>query len=91
MTAGRFIATASLNAARGDGIDRDPQDRLDRAVDELAASRAQLARAGNNLNQIAFGLNAAGVLMPDDLTATLNAVRDAVANVDDAATQLVGR
>ena len=35
----------------------------------------QLKRIGNNLNQIARQLNALGQLVPDELTETLNAVR----------------
>ncbi len=89
VTVGRFLATSAISAARGTPADRDPQDRLDRAVDELAASRAQLARVGNNLNQMVFGLNAAGYVQPTELAPTLGAVRAAVAAVDDAAAQLV--
>ncbi|GAA2972249.1 hypothetical protein GCM10010519_04220 [Streptomyces lactacystinicus] len=89
VTVGRFLATSAISAARGTPADRDPQDRLDRAVDELAASRAQLARVGNNLNQMVFGLNTAGYVQPAELAPTLGAVRAAVAAVDDAAAQLV--
>ena len=35
----------------------------------------QLKRIGNNLNQIARQLNALGQVVPDELTETLNAVR----------------
>ncbi|MGW2397127.1 plasmid mobilization protein [Kitasatospora sp. NPDC001664] len=89
QTVSRFVATSTLAAARGQSAVGDPQDRLDRAVDELAAARAQLARVGNNLNQIAFGLNAAGYVQPADLDPTLGAVRKAVAVVDATAAELV--
>nr|BEK67508.1 hypothetical protein KPHV_47350 [Kitasatospora purpeofusca] len=89
QTVSRLVATASLAAARGHSVATDPQDRLDRAVDELAASRAQLARVGNNLNQLTFGLNAAGYVQPTELALTLGAVRRAVAVVDDTAAKLV--
>ncbi|MFD0279812.1 hypothetical protein ACFVHB_38790 [Kitasatospora sp. NPDC127111] len=89
VTVGRFLATSAISAARGTPADRDPQDRLDHAIDELAASRAQLARVGNNLNQMVFGLNAAGYVQPTELAPTLGAVRTAVAAVDAAAAQLV--
>ncbi|WP_374209193.1 plasmid mobilization relaxosome protein MobC [Kitasatospora sp. A2-31] len=89
VTVGRFLATSAISAARGTPADRDPQDRLDHAVDELAASRAQLARVGNNLNQLVFGLNASGYVEPAALAPTLGAVRTAVAAVDAAAAQLV--
>ncbi|MEU4113302.1 plasmid mobilization relaxosome protein MobC [Kitasatospora sp. NPDC028055] len=89
VTVGRFLATSAISAARGTAANRDPQDRLDRAVDELASSRAQLARVGNNLNQMVFGLNAAGYVQPAELAPTLGAVRAAVAAIDAAAAQLV--
>ncbi len=89
QTVARFVATSTLLTARGQSSDHDPQDRLDRAVDELAAARAQLARVGNNLNQLVFGLNAAGYVQPAELAPTLGAVRIAIAAVDTAATQLV--
>ncbi|MEU9041490.1 hypothetical protein AB0D63_07315 [Kitasatospora sp. NPDC048343] len=89
VTVGRFIATSAISAARGYSTATDPQDRLDRAVDELVASRAQLARVGNNLNQLTFGLHAAGYVQPAELALTLGAVRKAVAVVDDTAAQLV--
>ncbi|MFE2109753.1 hypothetical protein ACFXAF_28355, partial [Kitasatospora sp. NPDC059463] len=89
VTVGRFIATSAISAARGHSTATDPQDRLDRAVDELAASRAQLARVGNNLNQLTFGFHAAGHVQPEELALTLGAVRQAVAVVDDTAAQLV--
>ncbi|MET8623686.1 plasmid mobilization relaxosome protein MobC [Kitasatospora sp. NPDC004669] len=90
MTVGRFIATSALSTARGLSADHDPQDRLDRAVDELAAARAHLARVGNNANQIAHQLNAGGYPRPGELDAVLAAVRQAVAAVDRTANQLVG-
>ncbi|WP_404869342.1 plasmid mobilization protein [Kitasatospora griseola] len=89
QTVARFCATSTLNDARGLSAG-DPQDCLDRAVDELAASRAQLARVGNNLNQVAFALNANGFLRPAELAAALDLVRHAVARVDATAAALVG-
>ncbi|MGA5704564.1 plasmid mobilization protein [Peterkaempfera bronchialis] len=89
QTLSRFVATSTLAAARGHSSARDPQARLDRAVDTLAAARAHLARVGNNLNQIAFAFNVGGYVRPADLDATLGAVRAAVATVDRAAAQLV--
>ena len=40
----------------------------------------QLKRIGNNLNQIARQLNALGQVVPDELTETLNAVRQLLRN-----------
>ncbi|MFJ1931641.1 plasmid mobilization protein [Kitasatospora sp. NPDC086801] len=89
VTVGRFIATSAISAARGHSAAADPQDRLDRAVDELVISRAQLARVGNNLNQLTFGFHAAGYVQPAELALTLGAVRKAVVVVDDTAAKLV--
>ncbi|MET8980867.1 plasmid mobilization relaxosome protein MobC [Streptomyces sp. NPDC004539] len=89
QTVSRFVATSTLAAARGHSSARDPQDRLDRSVDTLAATRAHLARVGNNLNQIAFAFNAGGQVRPAALDATLGAVRAAVATVDRTAAQLI--
>ncbi|MEV7020894.1 hypothetical protein [Kitasatospora sp. NPDC093558] len=89
QTVSRFCATSSLNDARGLSAG-DPQDRLDRAVDELANSRAQLARVGNNLNQISFTLHASGFHRPAELDVTLRLVRLAVSQVDTTAANLVG-
>ncbi|MDH6111371.1 hypothetical protein [Kitasatospora sp. MAP12-44] len=91
QTVSRFVATSTLNAARGLSADADPQDRLDRAVDELAAARAHLARVGNNLNQVAFQLNAGGYPRYGELDTVLAAIRKAVVGVDAAGAQLVGR
>ncbi|MGA5818812.1 plasmid mobilization protein [Kitasatospora sp. NPDC094028] len=89
QTVSRFCATSSLNDARGLSAG-DPQDRLDRAVDELANSRTQLARVGNNLNQISFSLHANGFHRPAELDETLRLVRLAVSTVDTTAANLVG-
>ncbi|MFH9351214.1 plasmid mobilization protein [Kitasatospora sp. NPDC017646] len=89
QTVARFVATSTLAAARGHSSARDPQDRLDHAVDELAAARAQLARVGNNLNQLTFGLNAAGYVQLAELASTLGVVRAAITVVDSAAAKLV--
>ena len=59
------------------------------ATSTLASARAHLARVGNNLNQVAFAFNAGGHIRPDDLDATLVAVRAAVATVDRVAARLV--
>ncbi|MEV4561651.1 hypothetical protein AB0K51_32365 [Kitasatospora sp. NPDC049285] len=90
QTVARFCATSPLNDARGLSAS-DPQDRLDRAIDELAGSRAQLARVGNDLNQITFVLNASGFHHPAELGAALELVQQAVARVDATAAELVGR
>lgn len=89
VTLGRFIAVSALAAARGDHAARDPQDRLDAAVQALRDARAQLARVGGNLNQVAFVLNAGGNVRQGELSDTLTAVRRAVATVDFTAHKMV--
>ncbi|MFD0259021.1 hypothetical protein ACFVH7_12200 [Kitasatospora indigofera] len=91
QTAARFLATSALNAARGLSVDHDPDDVADRVLDELAASRAHLARVGNNLNQVAFALNAGGQPRPGELEAVLGALRTAIKGIDERAQQMVER
>ncbi|MFE4516363.1 plasmid mobilization relaxosome protein MobC [Kitasatospora sp. NPDC056783] len=88
-TVARFVASAALTAASHPDAARNPDDQLDRAIDELAAARRQTARVGNNLNQIARELNAGGLPHPADLVAALSAVRGAVATVDSTAAGLL--
>ncbi|MEU3567044.1 hypothetical protein AB0E96_01235 [Kitasatospora sp. NPDC036755] len=90
MAVGRFLAVSALNAARSVSPGNDPQEQLDRTVDELASARAHLARVGNNLNQVAFQLNAGGHPRPGELEGILAAVRQAVGTVDRTAAALVG-
>ncbi|MFD7736575.1 plasmid mobilization relaxosome protein MobC [Kitasatospora phosalacinea] len=89
LTVARFIATSALNAARNLTANEDPEDRRDRALDELAAARHQAARCGNNLNQIARELNSGGLPSPADLVAALAAVRTAVTAIDTASAKIV--
>ncbi|MEV0188412.1 plasmid mobilization relaxosome protein MobC [Kitasatospora purpeofusca] len=89
LTVARFIATSCLNAARNLTVDQAPEDRRDRALDELATARRHVARCGNNLNQIARELNSGGLPNPADLVAALAAVRTAVTTVDAAAAKIV--
>ncbi|WP_395297254.1 plasmid mobilization relaxosome protein MobC [Kitasatospora hibisci] len=88
-TVARFIASAALNAASRPDAARDPDDQLDRAIDELAAARRQTARVGNNVNQIARELNSGGLPHPADLVAALTAVRSTIATIDIAAAGLL--
>ncbi|MGW3183237.1 MobC family plasmid mobilization relaxosome protein [Kitasatospora sp. NPDC001119] len=89
LTVARFIATAALSAAARHDVALDVDDRLDRALDELAAARRQTARVGNNINQIARELNSGGLPHPVDLAEALTAVRRAVATVDSTAASLL--
>ncbi|MEY9848435.1 hypothetical protein ABH940_005538 [Streptacidiphilus sp. BW17] len=88
-TMSKFVTNAALNAARGETSAYDPQDRLNRAVDELVHSREQLARVGRNLNQVARALNAGGYPEPAELTTVIASVARAVGRVEECAAVLV--
>lgn len=70
---------------------------LDDYIDELTALREQIAKIGNNANQIARRLNSGGHPHPGDTAAlaqterTLNAVRAAISEIAAAANQTVTR
>ncbi|MER8068214.1 plasmid mobilization relaxosome protein MobC [Streptomyces sp. NPDC094034] len=60
VTMARYIADATMARVRGEITVAAGRTVYDDAVDELAAVRAQIARIGNNVNQIARRLNADG-------------------------------
>ncbi|MFF9171900.1 MULTISPECIES: plasmid mobilization relaxosome protein MobC [unclassified Streptomyces] len=70
---------------------------LDDYIDELTALREQVAKIGNNINQIARKLNSGGHPHPGDSAAmsqaehTLMAVRTAVGEIAAAANQAISR
>jgi hypothetical protein len=73
-------------------------EQLDAAIDELAALRAQIARLGNNVNQLTRDYNAVGALRPgpllDALTqgrALLSQARQAAVEIDAVSTRLARR
>ncbi|MER7484536.1 MobC family plasmid mobilization relaxosome protein [Streptomyces sp. NPDC126497] len=90
ITVARFLATAGLAAARGSTA-LHTDERLDSAIDELAALRTALARIGNNINQIAHVHNAGGQPLPGELDHALAILTRLLARVDDAADALVRR
>lgn len=90
VTVARFLAAAGLAAARG-STTLHADERLDAAIDELAALRTALARIGNNINQIAYVLNAGGQPRPGELDHALAILLRLMARVDDAADALVRR
>lgn len=90
VTVARFLATAGLAAARG-STTLHTDERLDTAIDELAALRTALARIGNNINQIAYIHNAGGQPRPGELDHALTVLTRLMARVDDAADDLVRR
>ncbi|MGW3341166.1 plasmid mobilization protein, partial [Streptomyces sp. NPDC001009] len=90
VTVARFLATAGLAAARG-STTLHTNERLDTAIDELAALRTALARIGNNINQIAYVLNAGGQPRAGELDHALGVLTRLLGRVDDAANDLVTR
>ncbi|WP_399890606.1 plasmid mobilization protein [Streptomyces sp. BBFR51] len=88
ITVARFLAAVGLAAARG-STTLHTNERLDAAIDELAALRTALARIGNNINQIAYVLNAGGQPRPGELDRVLTVLTRLLARVDDTADALV--
>ncbi|MDQ8708245.1 plasmid mobilization relaxosome protein MobC [Streptomyces sp. LHD-70] len=90
ITVARFLAAAGLAAARG-STTLHSNERLDTAIDELAALRTALARIGNNINQIAHIHNSGGQPRPGELDHALNVLTHLLGRLDDAANGLVTR
>ncbi|WP_043256255.1 MobC family plasmid mobilization relaxosome protein [Streptomyces sp. Tu6071] len=90
VTTARFLAAAGLAAARGTTA-LEPHEKRDTVIDELALTRAQLARVGNNLNQLTRATHLGIAPHPDDLAHTLDRLRRVLASIDDAATALAKR
>ncbi|MFD7124240.1 MULTISPECIES: plasmid mobilization protein [Streptomyces] len=90
ITVARFLAGAGLAAARGSTA-LHTNERWDATIDELAALRTALARIGNNINQIAYVLNAGGQPRPGELDHALSTLLRLFARVDNAANNLVNR
>ncbi|MFJ6518703.1 MobC family plasmid mobilization relaxosome protein [Streptomyces filamentosus] len=90
VTVARFLAAASLAAARGSTA-LHTNEQLDAAIDELAALRTALARIGNNINQIAYVLNSGSRPRVGELDHALTALTRLLARLDDAANDLVTR
>ncbi|MET7489728.1 MobC family plasmid mobilization relaxosome protein [Streptomyces sp. NPDC005538] len=97
VTMARYIADATMARVRGEITVAAPRTVYDDAVDELAALRAQIARIGNNVNQIARRLNTDGDPHPVDAAILLRAERllatahDTVRAIDDAAFRAAGQ
>ncbi|MEU2894218.1 plasmid mobilization relaxosome protein MobC [Streptomyces albidoflavus] len=90
VTVARFLAAASLSAARG-STTLHTNEQLDAAIDELAALRTALARIGNNINQIAYVLNSGSRPRAGELDRALAVLTRVLSHLDDAANDLVNR
>ncbi|XUL89033.1 plasmid mobilization protein [Streptomyces galilaeus] len=97
VTMARYIADATMARVRGEITVAAPRTVYDDAIDELAALRAQIARIGNNVNQIARRLNTDGHPHPVDAAILQRAERllatahDTVRAIDDAAFRAAGQ
>ncbi|MGA5879519.1 plasmid mobilization protein [Streptomyces cellulosae] len=97
VTMARYIADATMARVRGEITVAAERTVYDDAVDELAAMRAQIARIGNNVNQIARRLNADGDPHPVDAAILHRADRllatahDTVRAIDGAAFRAAGQ
>ncbi|MFD6309146.1 plasmid mobilization relaxosome protein MobC [Streptomyces sp. NPDC060223] len=97
VTMARYIADATMARVRGEITVAAERTIYDDAVDELAAMRAQIARIGNNVNQIAHRLNADGDPHPVDAAILhradrlLTTAHDTVRAIDDAAFRAAGQ
>lgn len=82
-----WIGTAALAVAKEEvvPVSVDAKD----VVKEIMNSRAQLRRAGNNVNQIARVLNSDGTVTDEQLRAALAALKTAIQRVDEATLQLM--
>lgn len=58
-------------------------------LQELIRSRGQLRRVGNNLNQVAYALNAEGEVTNAQIRAVLALVNETVRHVDEATLQVM--
>ncbi|MDI3417283.1 plasmid mobilization protein [Streptomyces luteolus] len=91
VTMARYISDATMARVRGEITIAAQRTVYDDAIDELAALRAQIARIGNNVNQIARRLNTDGDPHRVDAAILQRAERllttahDTVRAIDDAA------
>ncbi|MHB9759897.1 MobC family plasmid mobilization relaxosome protein [Streptomyces sp. BYX5S] len=97
ITGAHLVAAVAMAFVNGDEHLPDQRTVYDDAVDELAATRAQIARIGNNVNQIARRLNTDGDPHPVDAAILQRAERvlatahDTVRAIDDAAFRAAGQ
>jgi hypothetical protein len=93
-----LIGDAVMDDVYGNHAPATPhRTALDDAIDELAATRTQVARIGTNLNQIAHRINTGDTLHPTDRPAlaavhqALAEVRRLLTDIDATADKVAGR
>ncbi|MEU6990603.1 MobC family plasmid mobilization relaxosome protein [Streptomyces sp. NPDC046465] len=97
VTMATYIADATMARVRGEITVAPVRTAYDDAIDELVALRTQIARIGNNVNQIARRLNTGGKPHPVDTAILHRADRllatahDTVRAIDDAAYRAAGQ
>lgn len=96
--AGAHLVGAVVMAfVEGTQLQPGQRTETDDLIDELVALRAQVAKIGGNVNQIAHRLNSGGQPHPADTALlaqaerTLHSVRNAIAAIETAAHQAAGR
>ncbi|MFI8178026.1 plasmid mobilization relaxosome protein MobC [Streptomyces microflavus] len=83
-----WVGEVALNVAKEQvvpGVGAEARD----VIAELIQSRRQLARIGNNLNQIAKALNSDGTVTGAQVTAAAEAARQAILRNDDATREIM--
>ncbi|MFC1417702.1 plasmid mobilization protein [Streptacidiphilus cavernicola] len=98
LSLAHLIARRAL-ADQSTGMSADARvEQLDSAIDELAATRSELAAWGNNLNQVARRLNTDGTFLAGPardflaaVPALLDQVRAEVERLDEAAFRIARR
>ncbi|WP_189397508.1 plasmid mobilization relaxosome protein MobC [Streptomyces sp. FBKL.4005] len=82
-----WVGATALNVAKEKvvPVSTDSRDVLA----ELIQARNQASRIGNNVNQIAKALNAAGTVTGAQLAATLDAILKSVKRLDEATLQVM--
>lgn len=87
MTPGAWTSRVAVAVAEETLIPVSTDHR--QVLEEFIRAREQLRRIGNNLNQVAYALNADGAVTDAQLRAVLERVEVAVAQVDAGTVQVM--
>lgn len=82
-----WVGEVSLAVATERVVPVSPDAR--KVLQELIQTRGQLRRVGNNLNQVAYVLNAEGEMTDAQIKAVLALVNETVRRVDEATLQVM--